>query len=551
MSNPAQHPEGGALLRYLDGELGGRDAREVQKHIEACWQCRTELEELQATVAECMRYRKNVLEPLLPEPPFAWRDLSRGFAEIDARRAARGFSFAWLKYSVAAAAAAAVVCTAVYELQYAPSVRAATLLKQAEATVERQPQTPHRIRVRTKGQVLLRTVDRRHGEPALPVALAARFEADRYDVSDPLSPRSFDRWRGGLSGKRDEVSTVADPERPTENCYRIETVADRGDIASAAILLRARDFSPVESKFQFRDADWVEFSEMADSPVGSDDSPVATRMETPLRPAEPSRPAAEAPRPLASVTDELQVLSALHQIGADLGDPVEVKLAGEHVLVSGMGIPPARQRQIQSAVNGLPHVEVQFGVPEQQAAVAPPQQDSPAPPPTRGTTGETKLQARLEEQLGGRAEMERFGSRVLDLNEALMSRAYALRSLAQRFPAGSEASMSAADRETLHAMAREHLSALVSQSGTMERVLGPVLKSVGAATPAQHAAASANWQGSAEDVFRASRRVEVLLSDLLGVAASQKPAAGLPTDLQSALADLQASVAACQTAVSR
>src|SRR5471030_2802209 len=84
MSNlEMRHLEDGQLLRYLDGELTRRKARYVREHLEACWQCRTELEGLQAAVADCVRYRKNVLVTCLPPPPEPWKDLSRGFDRID------------------------------------------------------------------------------------------------------------------------------------------------------------------------------------------------------------------------------------------------------------------------------------------------------------------------------------------------------------------------------------------------------------------------------------------------------------------------------------
>ena len=82
-----------------------------------------------------------------------------------------------------------------------------------------------------------------------------------------------------------------------------------------------------------------------------------------MRAAEPpSRPAAFATRSSASISDELQVLSALSAIGADLGDPVEVALTDGKVVVTGAeGIPASRQNAIRNAVASLPHVEVAFG----------------------------------------------------------------------------------------------------------------------------------------------------------------------------------------------
>src|SRR5437660_8727144 len=80
---PMGHPDGEQLLRYADGEAPAGAAAEIRSHLEACWQCRAELEELQKTVGECVRYRKNVLQRHLV-PPAPWADIYRGFAEVDA-----------------------------------------------------------------------------------------------------------------------------------------------------------------------------------------------------------------------------------------------------------------------------------------------------------------------------------------------------------------------------------------------------------------------------------------------------------------------------------
>src|SRR5437870_305266 len=81
---PMGHPDSEHLLRYADGEAPAGAAAEIRAHLEACWQCRAEMEELQKTVGECVRYRRSVLERHLLPPPAPWRDIYRGFAEIDA-----------------------------------------------------------------------------------------------------------------------------------------------------------------------------------------------------------------------------------------------------------------------------------------------------------------------------------------------------------------------------------------------------------------------------------------------------------------------------------
>ena len=73
------HPEEEQLLRYLDGELPVQASGEVRSHLEACWQCRAALEELQNVVSQCVHYRKNVLQRHLPTPPAPWVDIYRKF----------------------------------------------------------------------------------------------------------------------------------------------------------------------------------------------------------------------------------------------------------------------------------------------------------------------------------------------------------------------------------------------------------------------------------------------------------------------------------------
>ena len=309
-------------------------------------------------------------------------------------------------------------------------------------------------------------------------------------------------------------------------------------------MLRVADLEPVESKFEFRDRNWIEFTQVMEPPSQPDGSPVATTLEAPLRPVVPSRPAALAPRSSASISDELQVVALLHRIGADLGDPVEVNLTDGKVLVSGAGVSPERQRQVHELLDGAANVEVRFSEPE--AALIMPSGTAPA---TAGDAANVGIQTRLEKQLGGRAAFERFSTHVLDGNEAAMAHAYALRSVAERFPAGNEESMAAPDRAQLHQLARDHVAALETQVRVMEGALAPVLAGLGgkAAAAAPVPGAGTAWQQAAEDTFRASRRLEVLLSVLLGVTPGQNATGDLPSQVLTAVADLKTGLDRCQS----
>jgi hypothetical protein len=240
------------------------------------------------------------------------------------------------------------------------------------------------------------------------------------------------------------------------------------------------------------------------------------------------------------------VLAALHEIGADLGDPVEVKLADGRVLVSGVGIPVGRQREIQAKLDSIPRVTVRFGpaeVGQDLPTNNPPQAVAEAPRNTR-------LESRLEKQLGGRVEFDRVSSQMLDWTEAAMARAYALRALAQRFQAGDEAQMTASDRQLLDDLARNHATNFAARIDGLHRTLAPVLVSLGGVTAQGRPANSHGaWQPAAEDAFRAGRKVEMLLSQLFGMAPERANAQSLPTDLLAAMAELQADLEDCRTAL--
>ncbi len=73
-----------------------------------------------------------------------------------------------------------------------------------------------------------------------------------------------------------------------------------------------------------------------------------------------------------------------------------------------------------------------------------------------------------------------------------------------------------------------------------------MLVSLGGATAQGRPVSQARvWQAAAEDTFAASRRVEVLLSTLLG-ATAEPPGARVPTDLLAAFANLDAAIEDCR-----
>jgi hypothetical protein len=348
-----------------------------------------------------------------------------------------------------------------------------------------------------------------------------------------------------VASKEDAVATVPASEPPAANCYQIRTTAAEGNLASASLMLRTSDLHPVEGRFEFRNREWVELTEFSDALTTDGPTNTVTRLEAPERRAEPSRPAAVPPGSSALISEELRVMAALHGIGADLGD-LEIKRSEDRILVSGAGLGLRRQQDIQRALAALPNVTVEFAEPSAPSAPGQPLDQAAEPLAPKPAT----LQSRIEKQLGGRVEMERFSSQMLDWVDGAMGRAYALHTLAQHFPAETEGAMSAADRAMLNDLARAHTRFLITRINDLHRTLAPVLVSLGGGSPSGSAqgrpANGQTWQASAEDVLRASRRIEMLLSELMGVTPEPANSAQLPTGLLTSLDDARTSLAELQ-----
>jgi hypothetical protein len=232
-------------------------------------------------------------------------------------------------------------------------------------------------------------------------------------------------------------------------------------------------------------------------------------------------------------------------LGADLGDPLEISRQGRQVLVSGTGITPQRQQQLHGLLDRLPHVVVRFDDPAFPAGATPVQSE----PAARDAAGPEKstYPARIEERLGGRPQFERFSSSVLDWTDSAMTRAYALRRLAQQFSAAAEDQMTAEDRRTLRKLGREHLAAFTKDAQRVANTVKPVLTGVAAGTAQLEARAQAStWQFASEDLLTSARRAETLLAVVLGVAPPESDSANAPAQLLVALAQLSSRAEECQ-----
>jgi hypothetical protein len=556
-----RHPEDEQLLRYADGELPTRLSADVRSHLEVCWQCRTELQELETVIGKCVKYRKEILPSHLPPPPAAWGVLDRRFDEIDA--AARPLVpdriLRFLQYPVRharqwapAVVALALIAAIVYRYEFSPSVQAAELLRKASFAENSAPRKTRRLQIRTRTSRFVRPprVERQMAaDRNAQASVAALFQAAHYSWDDPLSARSFRAWRDQLAEKKDAVAILQVAPSAERNGYRIDTSTRSSELMHAALTLRAPDLLAVEARFDFRDGEWVEITELAEKAA----SPPETAGVKNDRPAAATHTLAFVPPPRtarpSTASNELHVLDALHGMGADLGEPIEVKRTGAEVLVTAAGLPAARQQQLRNALGARPDVVLRF-----PDATVPPLQTTPAESSgTASNTGDGELRARMESQLGGQRFVAQLTRQILAMSESMMSRAYALRRLAEQMPAGVEAELTAGDRQLLLKLYRDHETALTSQEADIERVLDPLLTSLGVPNTgaASNLAAAGNWQSSTEELFQAARSLDRQLAQLLDLTPAEAHTEQLPAQVRSSLAELRARAQVCENAAAQ
>jgi hypothetical protein len=456
----AAHLSTDDLILFMDREmeLGSRVAAET--HLLNCAECGKRLAALQDGSAAYGQYHEHVLKPALGIP-------ERGWAQGQKKPSRRNY---W--WAAAAALAASLAVTVIY-VQRATEPSTPELLAKAEAVAD---SNPHALLFTTGSTKLTRPAELQH--------VQALFVQANYSWEKPLSARSFAAWRRQLPQKKDLVTSGR--EDSGQQYYRVRTQTPAGILRTASITLQAGSYRATRAVFEFQDESPLEVSEQAD--------------ETPPIPRTKA-PSPKVTETVASPEDELRVFAALNAIGADAGDPVEVKLdAGRHhVLVTGMGMPSARQKELETALAGLPGTVLRFN------SAPPANSDSnlnPAPATYSADSG-SAFRQQLQTHVGGARELQAITDGALDASNTLLAEAHALDVLAREFPAPVEITLSSSGRRTLSRLRAQHLTAIQEEVRQLKENLKPLLGT-----------SDAGADGTA-DLFTAARNLDRLVSRLL------------------------------------
>lgn len=256
----------------------------------------------------------------------------------------------------------------------------------------------------------------------------------------------------------------------------------------------------------------------------------------PPAPTAPPKAAPPAPRAVveavqtASADDELKAIAAVHDLGADLGEPVTVIRERERIVVHAAGLAPDRAAQLRAALENLPRVSFELTAPSSTQGAA----SAPAIASGRSSTAQTAIANRFRDA----AAYQNFVDRTLELSDAVMTRIYALRSLATHFPPDAEAQLSPEGLRLLASIRNQHVAALRENVRALDRSLEPIVGS----TPQVAPATEGNWQSSVQELFGAAEKTDHMISRMLAPASNDPAPPPDIVNVASALAQLKAAV---------
>lgn len=382
------HPSDEELLSYLDQQLQVKRADRIRKHLEGCWRCRAQRDELEKSIAGIVKNVNALLDgstgfPALRQSQFADR-LRRLALETEPRPPFSGLflslSGAWshrLSTRLALSMLMGIlILIFFFRFGSSPPISAKEVLQRAEFADKawiRNVTTPvvyQKLQVRRKNEAPRRDevvsreiwhdlsrarfrerIEDVHGqrfvgsagdanapderEPMPPVLLELEpiFQVNHLDWRNPLSPASYASWQRSIHQKSQEVEETVSSRG--QKSLTIKTTAvgpfEVDAIVRAELLVRAEDWHPVAQLLEVQGDQGVrgyELTEMAFAVLASHTLPRSLFEELPA--LSTSRPGTTAPSPklqpaaVESLASETEAWFALHRVRACIGRPISV-----------------------------------------------------------------------------------------------------------------------------------------------------------------------------------------------------------------------------------
>jgi hypothetical protein len=180
---------------------------------------------------------------------------------------------------------------------------------------------------------------------------------------------------------------------------------------------------------------------------------------------------------------EMAVRYGLHQLDADLGEPLEIRQGtnGE-IQLDASEASPRLQALLKEKFSSLPNTKLELSKGASSDCESCPVpagagQENPSPPIT--VTPVVNInEMRLEQIFGDARAQESFTREVLSLSGDVLSHCFALRNLAIRYPASVESGLTPVARKELQEMVDDHFAMLGEGFSHLQGLLRPLLEAL-------------------------------------------------------------------------
>jgi hypothetical protein len=250
----------------------------------------------------------------------------------------------WLQMTAGLVAASLLVSLIFFGPGLVPSLRASELLSRAaaEQVNEAHPAHVYSIRAGATSCILGAELSRVDAQKPFCDALVRLLKSADWNVEDPLSARSFEKWRRTLKKRRDRVSSDKDS-------WLVRTEAAEGELRVASLKLRSNDYRPVKADLEFQHAGVLQIAEVELPPAMPNVAHLVSKYPT-------NSSVVSSIDPLT--LSEAAAWNGLHRVHADSGWEATVTRRSDIVEVDGIAEDEKRRAELIAALQPIPHVRL-------------------------------------------------------------------------------------------------------------------------------------------------------------------------------------------------
>jgi len=562
------------LLLFVDGELSLGRMRAAHEHLYSCWNCRRDLEGLERDINAIVDAQNHHFLPSAPGAVRPWTSFEEMVASLPARqslfgplfrkarRLAGGDPFGSLRWTVAVVT---LLCVVVGAFWITPArLSAAVVMRNVLAADVIATRTAagqvirERVRIERRDRHGAagkwseveswkegnRTVWRGGGSD-----LHRRYQERQIDMELPLAAVACERWlrETGANPKVSKRAGIVE--------LRADAAGPDSDLQSVSLRVRSDIWRVEGVRLTFTDGIFdvseVDFTVLKRDEIAPDllevlePSALAPMAVDAKRLAEsyrdPLMPSVSGASPAVNLSEvELRIQFRLHEMGADLSEPIELNKGTREIVISARGASPERKQQLAAAFGGgQPFVRLELDAGVSSAGNL---RELPAIAAS-GADLSSVPDKQLAEFFGDAAAQERFARMVLEADSSVLAHLYALRNLAVLWPADVEANLSGEGRGELRTMVEDHRRALRTTLPELKALLLPLIQKFcpggAASSPSPH---PFRWRQSAS-VLQTARSLDRTLRALLTTSANA-------TNLANSCPDISADLLSLDTLVS-